>query len=50
MFPSSLLGKWLVFISIVSLFNTAQCFIGGVRLTKIVYQNGDRDGNDINIL
>ncbi|CDK25036.1 unnamed protein product [Kuraishia capsulata CBS 1993] len=36
---SGLLPKWLVFISAVSIFNSAQTYISGLELTRRVYEN-----------
>lgn len=39
-FPGSYLGKWLVVVSVASMFNTAQCFIDPTaKLTGKIYAN-----------
>ncbi|KAK9246702.1 hypothetical protein V1506DRAFT_456576 [Lipomyces tetrasporus] len=35
---SGLLPKWLLFISVVSAFNSAQSYFGGLTLTRRVYE------------
>ena len=38
MLPPTLLGKWILVVSIAAIFNTAQCFLDpSVKLTKRVY-------------
>lgn len=34
---AGLLPKWLLFVSAVSVFNSAQCYLGGPDLTRRVY-------------
>ncbi|GMM38958.1 Erg28 protein [Saccharomycopsis crataegensis] len=34
-----ILPKWLLFISAVSVFNSAQCYLSGLELTRRVYEN-----------
>ncbi|ONH66186.1 Ergosterol biosynthetic protein 28 [Cyberlindnera fabianii] len=33
-----ILPKWLLFISVVSVFNSAQTYLGGIELTQRVYE------------
>lgn len=33
-----LLPKWMLFISVVSLFNSAQTYVSGIKLTQRVYE------------
>ncbi|KAK9331814.1 hypothetical protein V1520DRAFT_336757 [Lipomyces starkeyi] len=35
---TGLLPKWLLFISVVSAFNSAQSYFGGLKLTRRVYE------------
>lgn len=37
--PPGYLPKWLLFISIVSIFNSVQTYISGLKLTRKVYAN-----------
>ncbi|CCH60968.1 hypothetical protein TBLA_0D04720 [Henningerozyma blattae CBS 6284] len=37
--PQGYLPKWLLFISIVSLFNSCQTYLSGLELTRRVYEN-----------
>ncbi|ODV93202.1 hypothetical protein PACTADRAFT_51819 [Pachysolen tannophilus NRRL Y-2460] len=34
-----LLPKWILFISVVSIFNSIQSYIGGLSMTRRVYEN-----------
>ncbi|KAK9452594.1 hypothetical protein V1511DRAFT_507330 [Dipodascopsis uninucleata] len=38
-----LLPKWLLFISVVSIFNSIQSYFGGLHLTRRVYDNKPND-------
>lgn len=37
--PPGYLPKWLLFISVVSVFNSLQTYISGLELTRRVYEN-----------
>lgn len=37
--PPGYLPKWLLFISIVSVFNSVQTYVSGLELTRRVYEN-----------
>jgi hypothetical protein len=40
MLPAGTLPKWLLFVSVLSVFNTAQCFLDAeATLTRMVYAN-----------
>ncbi|KAL6926100.1 hypothetical protein ACO0SA_002669 [Hanseniaspora valbyensis] len=51
-FSKNYLPKWLLFISVVSIFNSIQCFSKiGISLTKKVYSNTSaKNNNEINSL
>ncbi|QLL32286.1 hypothetical protein HG536_0C04550 [Torulaspora globosa] len=37
--PAGYLPKWLLFISVVSVFNSLQTYVSGLELTRRVYEN-----------
>lgn len=37
--PPGYLPKWLLFISVVSVFNSIQTYVSGIELTRRVYEN-----------
>lgn len=37
-----LLQKWLLLVTFFSVFNTAQCFLGGTTLTALIYGHGNQ--------
>ncbi|GMM52507.1 Erg28 protein [Starmerella bacillaris] len=37
--PSGLLPKWMLLISAVSIFNSIQCYLGDLSLSRRVYNN-----------
>ncbi|CAR28198.1 hypothetical protein ZYGR_0N06900 [Zygosaccharomyces rouxii] len=41
--PSGYLPKWLLFISVVSVFNSLQTYISGLELTRQVYENSPQE-------
>lgn len=41
--PSGYLPKWLLFISVVSVFNSIQTYISGLELTRKVYENSPQE-------